>query len=574
MVPGRRRRPAPPRRVENGARDRHGRRAGGIHRRGVGSGGISGVRGVRASSRAVRIRRGGVGDVRIFTGGGGGGVGNRRREGRRSRRRPRGDDGDERRRRRRDGRRARVDVRGRGRVRCVPRAIVRSRVAFLRGPRRVRARRRRVRRLVSPRTFRRRARRRRRRPALRAVSFHAPVRDALRGDAVVGALAIDRSVDDGRARVSTRVGVRAVRRRASRRTDGGRRTRVPAVPRLLHLDRRRRPRRSITARRTRHATRRVVPSVRARRETRARRRPGRRSGRAVHARRARRHRAERFVAAIGEERRRGENVHPGRPRARRFPRLRARPRASRRVRRRVRGDGSSPRRRDALRRFTPMRRRGIRAAHSRASLLLRERETRGDAVRGGGRVARRAPTAHALEGRDWVLVRRRTRPRRVARRRRRVRRTRRRKKSRMARVASHRVHPRGIVRRVRARGRGKKSGGRTPRVGRPRAADAVRALRVWRRGVRRVPRDGIFPGRGRDARRVSHRGVRVVRGRVGVHVRAVRVVADVRAVDLRRRGRVSLRRARVAVGGGGRARATIGPGAKTPARGCWARPRG
>ena len=100
---------------------------------------------------------------------------------------------------------------------------------------------------------------------------------------------------------------------------------------------------------------------------------------------------------------------------------------------------------------------------------------------------------------------------------------------------------------------GRQSGGRTPRVGRPRAADAVRALRVWRRGVRRVPRDGIFPGRGRDARRVSHRGVRVVRGRVGVHVRAVRVVADVRAVDLRRRGRVSLRRARVAVGGGARA---------------------
>ena len=273
----------------------------------------------------------------------------------------------------------------------------------------------------------------------------------------------------------------------------------------------------------------------------------------MHARRARRHRAERFVAAIGEERRRGENVHPGRPRARRFPRLRARPRASRRVRRRVRGDGSSPRRRDALRRFTPMRRRGIRAAHSRASLLLRERETRGDAVRGGGRVARRAPTAHALEGRDWVLVRRRTRPRR-------------------ARddvdVYGERVGakiedgPRGFSSRPSSRDCSSR-----PRPGpredirgsdaarRPSLAPPTRfALsRVWRRGDGRVPRDGIFPGRGRDARRVSHRGVRVVRGRAGVHVRAARVVADVRAVDLRRRGRVSLRRARVAVGGGARA---------------------
>ena len=166
-------------------------------------------------------------------------------------------------------------------------------------------------------------------------------------------------------------------------------TRVPAVPRLLHLDRR-------VARRRLRAHRRVTDTPRGSScGAAAKLRAVVRVKRSCRARSSRsRHRAE-FRAAIGEERRRGENATPS-PRARRFPRLRARPRAH--VAFGVAfGNRSSPAGRDALRRFSYARRGS--APLIRRSLPPQRGRARCVAVAGASLVAL---TAHALEGRDWV----------------------------------------------------------------------------------------------------------------------------------------------------------------------------
>ena len=94
-------------------------------------------------------------------------------------------------------------------------------------------------------------------------------------------------------------------------------------------------------------------------------------------------------------------------------------------------------------------------------------------------------------------------------------------------MASHRVHPRGIV--VASRGpRGRHRGSDAARAS-PVLAPPTRSPPVWGRGVRRYLR--VFPGAARPV--AFHRGVRVVRGRVGVTSRRA-AVADVRAGTSRR----------------------------------------